>query len=78
MDAPLTAAALKARRQTKNSWTNLNIVRKIYFSYVRYICQGRDVIQMKLNEIIAENLKKLRMERALSLGRLAELSGSAK
>jgi transcriptional regulator with XRE-family HTH domain len=33
---------------------------------------------MKLNEIIAENLRKLRMERALSLGQLAELSGVSK
>ena len=30
---------------------------------------------MELNEIIAENLKRLRTERGLSLGRLAELSG---
>lgn len=33
---------------------------------------------MNLNEIIAENLKRLRMERNLSLGRLAELSGVSK
>ena len=33
---------------------------------------------MELNEIIAENLKRLRMERGLSLGRLAELSGVSK
>lgn len=33
---------------------------------------------MQLNEIIAENLKQLRTERRLSLGRLAELSGVSK
>ena len=33
---------------------------------------------MELNEIIAENLKRLRTERGLSLGRLAELSGVSK
>ncbi len=33
---------------------------------------------MQLNEIIAENLKKLRTERSLSLGQLAELSGVSK
>ena len=33
---------------------------------------------MELNEIIAENLKRLRTERGLSLGRLSELSGVSK
>lgn len=50
----------------------------LYITFVKYNCQSGKGQFMKLNDIIAANLNKLRTGRNLSLGQLADLSGVSK